>query len=346
MKLVQQTGRRNRMIFHLFFSIAVLAFLLTGMYLLYAFGFRFSNPASAITDCLFFLLCIYIGRWLCSNWYLKKQFVLFIIYTLLAIVFLATGKWLLFKYIFNHPNAGFFELSRDVMPFFLIGLVLGILLKLIRASLQKELLDAHIKTEQKAIEFSLLQSQLSPHFLFNVLNNLYGIAIDEQQRIPSLLLKLSSLLRYSVYSGKRTFVPLSEELEYICNYLDFEQIRISDRLVLKADIPAINEPSITIAPMVMIVFVENAFKHAKNTLTEKVYISIVVKIIHNYIYFSVVNSCSENAEKDEMLKENSGIGLANTVKRLSLLYGDKYSLKQYRENDQYHIDLTLKIKNE
>ncbi|MEO6731968.1 MAG: histidine kinase [Ferruginibacter sp.] len=316
------------------------------MYLFYTLGFRFSSLASAFTDCLFFLFCIYMGRWLCSWWYLKRRFALFIIYTLLTIVLLAISKWLLVKYVFNKPNTGFFELSRDVMPFFLIGLVLGMLLKLIRASIQKELLDAHIKTEQKAIEFNLLQSQLSPHFLFNVLNNLYGIAIEEQDRIPSLLLKLSNLLRYSVYSGKRTFVPLKEELEYICNYLDFEQIRISDRLILKTDIPKINDPAITIAPMILIVFVENAFKHAKNTLTEKVHISIALKVIDNYIYFSVINSYRENPDKDEVLNESSGIGLANTIKRLSLLYGNDYIFKQYQENDQYHIDLTLKIKKQ
>ncbi len=332
------------MVFHLAFCFVMLMFLLIGIYLLYTFGFRVSSIPSAITDCLFFLLCIYSGRWLCS-WYLKDRLALFIAYTLLTVLGLAGIKWVLFKYLFNHPNAGFFELSRDVMPFFLIGLVLGILLKLIRASIQKELLDAHIKTEQKAMEFNLLQSQLSPHFLFNVLNNLYGISIDKHERIPGLLLKLSGLLRYAVYSGKKNFVPLKEELEYISNYLDFEQIRISDRLVLKKNIAKVDDTLITIAPMVLIVFVENAFKHAKNTLTEKVFISIELKVVDNLIHFTVVNSYRETTGTDEILDEISGIGLANTIKRLSLIYGDDYRLKQYQENHQYKIDLTLKIKN-
>jgi sensor histidine kinase YesM len=345
MKLIQHFSKKNKVIFHLVFSIVVLAFLTAGMYLLYVLGFRYRSLISAFTDCLFFLLCIYTGRWLCREWYLKKKFTLFVIYTLLTIILLAVCKWLLFKYAFNNPYAGFFELSREVMPFFLIGLGLGILLKIIRSSIQKELFDAHIKTEQKAVEFNLLQSQLSPHFLFNVLNNLYGIAIEEQQRIPALLLKLSSLLRYSVYSGKKNFVPLKEELEYIHNYLNFEQIRISDRLILKTSLPEIIDPATTITPMILIVFVENAFKHAKNTLTEKVYISIALKLIDNFIYFSVVNSFSEHTDKNDVLDTGSGIGLANTIKRLSMLYGDDYTLKQYQANDQYHIDLILKIKN-
>ena len=101
--------------------------------------------------------------------------------------------------------------------------------------MQKELQEARAKAQQKESEFNLLQSQLSPHFLFNVLNNLYGISIEEHQRIPGLLLKLSNLLRYSVYGFKKQFVMLTEEVDYIKNYIEFEQIRISDRLVLTTD---------------------------------------------------------------------------------------------------------------
>lgn len=344
MKPVRYLIRGNRFLFHLVFCAGVVAFLFLGMYLLYLAGFRFHNLTSALTDCFFFLLCIYTGRWLCSL-YLRSRLAFFTAYTFVAVAGLAFIKWLLVRYIFNNPYAGFFELTRDVMPFFLIGVIMGILLKLISISMQKELEDARLKAEHKEMEFNLLQSQLSPHFLFNTLNNLYGISIEEHQRIPSLLLKLSHLLRYSVYGAKKMFVPLKEELEYIQTYIDFEQIRISDRLVFKTDIESIDSPDIKIAPSVLIVFIENAFKHAKNTLSQEILISLSLKIVGNFIQFAVTNSYDEEGGKD-LMSASSGLGLANTLKRLELIYGDNYELKQYSENGNYHVTLNLRIKQD
>lgn len=208
--------------------------------------------------------------------------------------------------------------------------------------MRRQLQDAQAATEQKQTELNLLQSQLSPHFLFNTLNNIYGISIDRDERVPGLLLKLSNLLRYSLYDTKKPFVPLKEELEYIGNYIDFEKIRISDRLLLKTDIEPVSDTSIKIAPMVLIVFIENAFKHAKNTLEQEIYIDIALKISGNFILFSVKNSHNSNADKTNNLDESSGIGLANTVKRLELLYGKDYGLKQFSETCEYIVQLTLK----
>lgn len=343
MKTAQYIIRENKFLFHLIFSFAVIGALLLGMYLLYLSGFRFHNSLSALTDCFFFLLCIYAGRWLGSQ-YLKSKLSLFMICAVVAVAGLAFIKWLLVRYIFNNPHAGFFELTRDVMPFFLIGLVMGILLKLIRASMQKELHDAELKAAQKTMEFNLLQSQLSPHFLFNVLNNLYGVSIEDHRRIPPLLLKLSHLLRYSVYGGKQRFVPLKDELDYIRTYIDFEQIRISDRLVLDMAIGSVNDPEIKIAPSVLIVFIENAFKHAKNTLDQKIFIRISLTISGNFICFHVVNSYDKDRNSENTPSESSGLGLVNTLKRLGLIYGDDYELKQYGENGYYHVKLNLPIK--
>lgn len=345
MKHFQHLTMKNKGLFHLVFCLTVLVFLSLGMYLLYISGFRFRNPASAIADCFLFLLCIYTGRWLCLL-YLKYKLFYFLFYLLFAVAGLAIAKYVFFKYVFNHPGAGFFELSRDVMPFFLIGLVTGILLKFVRTSMQKELREAHIQTEQKAMEFSVLQSQLSPHFLFNVLNNLYGISIDEHKRIPPLLLKLSSLLRYSVYGAKKAFAPLQEELDYIQHYVEFEKIRISDRLVLKTDLEKVQDPGIKIAPLVLIVFIENAFKHARNSPDKEIFINISLRILGNFICFTVLNSYDKEEREDGIPDENSGLGLVNTIRRLELIYGPDYTLKRSAENGQYKIELTLKHANE
>lgn len=345
MKTVQQILSGKKLTVHLIFSLSVLAGLGMGVYLMHWQGYRFENLWSTTIDCLFFLLCIYTGRWLFGRWYLRQQFAPFIGYALLSSLGILVLKWLAVRYVFQHPFAELWELGISIMPFFLIGLIIGMLLKLIRATLQKELQEAHIKAEQKQSEFNVLQAQLSPHFLFNVLNNLYGISIEEHERIPALLLKLSNLLRYSVYSAKKPFVPLAEELAYIQNYVDFEQIRISDRLLLKMDIAPVVGHTIKIAPLVLIVFVENAFKHAKNTLVPQIQISISLKVSDNFICFAVSNSYQSENQSDQLLNEESGVGLANTLRRLDLVYGTDYELKQEAANDVYTVELRVKIKS-
>jgi LytS/YehU family sensor histidine kinase len=327
---------------HLLFCCAVLASLFLGMWLLHLAGFLFKDLSSAISDCFFFLFCIYCGRWL-GLLYLKRQILVVLVVALFTVIGLSVIKWLLYVFIFGHLTAGYLELTRELMPFFLVGVVMGVLLKLVSYSIQKELKVEQLKVEQKTMAFNLLQSQLSPHFLFNVLNNLYGISITEHERIPPLLLKLSQLLRYSVYGHKKQYVALTEELEYINTYLDFEQIRISDRLVLETDIAAAIPPNGCIAPSVLIVFVENAFKHAKNSLDGKIFISLSLKVSGEFIHFEVRNSYSEN--EPVVLAESSGLGLSNTLKRLELLYGDDYELNASGENGFYTVAFKLKIKS-
>jgi sensor histidine kinase YesM len=343
MKPIRQLLSGNKLVLHTLFSTGVLALLLIGLYFLHVSGFRFET-GQALVNCLFFLLCIYTGRWLCQFFYLRNRFVLFIFSSLAAFILLTFIEYLLLKYPFHHPYVGFLELFRGDMPFFLAGVVLGMLLKLISASMRKELQDAQIKAEQKESEFNLLQSQLSPHFLFNVMNNLYGISMTEPARIPPLLLKLSGLLRYSVYGGKKTFVPLKEELDYIQGYIEFELIRMSDRLNLVVDIESIIDPAIQIAPQVLIVFLENAFKHAKNTIKPEIDIDLSLKIEGNFICLEVSNSYEPDKSGHDLAGESSGLGLPNTLKRLELLYGRDYRLEQHAENGLYHIELNLKIK--
>ena len=125
--------------------------------------------------------------------------------------------------------------------------------------------------------------------------------------------------------------------------MDFEQIRISDRLSLVVRIDPV-DPGIQIATQVLIVFVENAFKHSKNTLNPEIEILISLRIIDNFICFKISNSFGQEKNRDELLNENSGLGLANTLKRLDLLYGSDYRLAQYADKGFYHTELSLSIK--
>jgi LytS/YehU family sensor histidine kinase len=343
MKMAEKIMQTKNITIHLLFCILLLIVFYTGIWSLNMAGFSFGSAFMIFTRFVFFLVCVYTGRWLCIQWYLKHKLLYFASSTVVCCFLIALLWWLVVKHLFNYQDAGLIEVLISALPVFIIGVGLGILFKIIRVTIQKQIQDAQTLTRQKQSELDLLQSQLSPHFLFNTLNNLYGISIAHHERVPELLLKLSNLLRYSVYDTKKQFVSLQDEITYINNYIDFEQIRISDRLLLEKDIAPVCNNSILVAPMIFIVFIENAFKHAKNSL-EKIYISITLKVSGNTIEFSTANSYNNSIEKQNIINEHSGLGIANTIKRLDLLYGKDYTLQQCVESNRYNVHLALKIK--
>jgi len=223
-------------------------------------------------------------------------------------------------------------------------LALGVFLVLSREALRRQMIEMEISDQQKQSELDLLRSQLSPHFLFNTLNNLYGLSLSHHEKMPSLLLKLSDLLRYSVYDTKQRFVPLNDELGYIWNYIELEKIRFGERLRLNLDIERVPGTVVKIAPMLLIVFVENAFKHSKNTYDDTVTIDIKLKLLQDTIIFSVSNSCDYDKWLSNELEKKTGIGVTNTVRRLDLLYPDEYKLEYRMEKNIYYLNLELKVK--
>jgi len=329
------------LIIHAIFSMAVVMLVYTGLY--YYYRGIFNQTFLTAFACLLFLACAYTGRWLCQTFYLRHKPFHFSLYTVLSMMAIVIIWPLFAKRVFYSPG-DIIEFTVTTVPFFIISLVMGIFIKLTRASVQRQIQEARISAEQKQSELNLLQSQLSPHFLFNTLNNMYGISITQHERVPALLLKLSDLLRYSVYDTKKPFVSVKEELEYIYNYISFEKLRISDRLVLQTDIETITDPNITITPMVLIVFIENAFKHAKNTLNQKIYVGIGLKIAGSDILFTVKNSYSHAKQEANTIHTSSGLGVANTIRRLNLLYEGDYELNQFVKDNLYIVELRLKIK--
>jgi len=228
------------------------------------------------------------------------------------------------------------------LPFVSLSLAIGVIFRLFFAALEQRLREAEAMATQSRSELQLLQSQLSPHFLFNTLNSLYGLSINDHNKVPALLLKLSDLLRYSVYDVKEMFVPLNSEITYIQNYIDFEKLRIGERLQMKTMIGPVSDKNIHIAPMLLIVFIENAFKHAKNTNSKTINIEISLQTWENCILFVVKNSYEEQAVKKP--DAHSGLGLDNTLKRLKALYPGEHQLQIEKKDDQYSVNLQLMVK--
>ncbi|MDB5228265.1 MAG: hypothetical protein JWN78_2458 [Bacteroidota bacterium] len=195
------------------------------------------------------------------------------------------------------------------------------------------------KQRRIELELEFLKSQVSPHFLFNTMNNLYGLSVVKSDLLPSLMLQLSDLLRYSLYETNQTFVPLEKEIKYIRNYIDLEKIRIGERLEVNIhfDEPAID--GIKIAPIILIVFVENSFKHSRNLLNEKIKIDFELSFKDDWIIFKTTNNFSP-AEKDV----NSGIGIENVRKRLAHLYPDEHTIEINTSDNIYTSVIRIKAR--
>lgn len=291
----------------------------------------------------YFFVCVYTGRWICKTWLLKNKLILFSIFTILGFIVLLYGGRLILNTFLPLNRKTIDEFFFAVTPLFIAGMLIGIFTPMIKAMLQNKIMESKKIAEQKQGELSLLQSQLSPHFLFNTLNNLYAISIAQHEKMPGLLLKLSDLLRYSVYETRHPFIPLREEVKYINNYISFEKIRIGERLNLRTDIEGIDSTETKIAPMLLIVYIENAFKHSKNSLDKTIFIDISLKTIDTNIVFSITNSYN-GLKGSKGVSTDGGLGLDNVKKRLELLYANEYLLNEEKFENSYSVTLKLKTK--
>ncbi|MBF9254007.1 histidine kinase [Pontibacter sp. 172403-2] len=194
-------------------------------------------------------------------------------------------------------------------------------------------------------ELKILKAQIHPHFLFNTLNSLYSLTLKKSDNAPEVVLKLSSLMDYMLYEANAAEVPLEKELAYIRNYISLERIRYGARV----DISYTESGSIAgrqIAPMLLLPFVENAFKHGVSTETTNAWVRIDVKMQDNLLVLLVENcKCGDNTRKSPR-DMASGIGLKNLQRRLELLYDGCFTLETEDETDSYAARLELDLGEE
>ncbi|MEA5258421.1 histidine kinase [Arcicella aquatica] len=299
--------------------------------------FKNNDDEIALISTILLLIGVFVGRFLASLWQ-RKHISNLVFIVLIGLTFaLIVSLMPIIDTLITHQE--FLVVAIALIIYFVISILIGLLIKLTRMRTEQKLDVANTSALHSQSELQLLQSQLSPHFLFNTLNNLYGLSLTDHQKIPNLLLKLSDLLRYSVYDAKDIMVPLTEEINYIKNYIDFEKIRLGVRLNLKTDFEESNpQKPFKIAPMLLIVFVENAFKHSKNSLDNVINIEINLKTWGNSILFSVVNS-HNNIYNDK--QKHSGFGLDNVKKRLDLIYKGEYDLEINETTTNYEVKLRI-----
>ena len=193
-----------------------------------------------------------------------------------------------------------------------------------------------LKNEQTQAELLHLRSQSNPHFFFNTLNNLYGLTIKNSKQAPEVILKLSEMMRYTIYQGEKSSVTIKNEITYLENYIELHKIRYKKSVLITFN-HTIDE-TLTIAPLLSINLLENAFKHGVDTLEEDAFIKISLTSDAKVIYFFIENNFDET-EKNQ----TKGIGLTNLKRRLSLLYPKKHTLKFTRLNNIYNVTLKISL---
>ncbi|WP_378187581.1 sensor histidine kinase [Aquimarina sp. W85] len=186
-----------------------------------------------------------------------------------------------------------------------------------------------LRKEKNKAELLHLQSQVNPHFFFNMLNNLYGIVDKDIDKSKALILKLSELMRYSIYEGEKKWVSLEEEIAYLKNYIALHQMRYHKSIAIRftTDIKVNN---VKIMPLLYIILLENAFKHGAENLREGAYIYIDIQANKKTVDFKVEN----NFDGSQPIK-SKGIGLKNLKRRLALAYPEKHKLTIINDEDVF-----------
>lgn len=205
--------------------------------------------------------------------------------------------------------------------------------------LRKMMKLKEVENKQLKVELNLLKAQVNPHFLFNTLNNLYGLITQNQnQQASDVTLKLADLMRYLLESSKSDVVSLKKEIQFLEDYLSLEKIRLSQKTDIKFTVSGFNK-ELFVAPMLFIPLVENAFKHGLNTISADSYAHFSLSVQGNELFFEAINSVGKSPENSE----KSGTGLENLNKRLQLIYPQKHQLDIEQTSNQFKVILHIQL---
>jgi len=193
-----------------------------------------------------------------------------------------------------------------------------------------------LKAEKAKAELLLLKSQINPHFFFNTLNNLYGLVVEKSDQAPEVVLKLSNMMRYTIYEGREEVVPLTNEIAYLENYIELHKIRYQQKVDIRFTQQLTEDYKI--APLLFIILLENAFKHGVERMREGAYIQVDLTAERNRIAFTIENNFKPSATEKPV-----GIGLENLSKRLKHIYPNRHELQIEQQASIYKVHLRIDL---
>ncbi len=223
-----------------------------------------------------------------------------------------------------------------------IGFVSGIAtsIKLVRLQVaaiekEKQLIKQNLESEIK-----FLKNQVNPHFLFNTLNNIYALARKQSDKTADAIMKISKIFRYMLHETGKNFISIGEEIKMIQDYIGLQKLRYNERLVIRFS-TQIDNDSLIISPLLLLPFVENAFKHGASECSSDSYIHMSLVTFDHQLRFEIQNNKNDDATS---AAENSNIGLLNIRRQLELLYGD-YEMRVTNKKDFFKVVLNVNLKS-
>lgn len=337
--------KKFEIVIHLLFWLYILT---QELYVLFMYNVSWYYPYLVVIIMVFHLMLFYFVYFYLFRWFVEMRhkwlgviaaaaivflYVQFRVYTIIGFekyVFLLPAD--IYMSEFNFSN--YYNETRST-------LILGVYATLIKFSVQwykDQKRKSELKMEKQASELALLKSQINPHFLFNTLNNIYSLVYQKSDTAPSAVLKLSEIMRYTLYETNVDRVPLKDEIEYIKNYIELQSLRYQKKDVIRMNIECDGNEKY-ISPMLLIPFIENAFKHSDKG-NGKPPINLDLLCSGEKILFSIENYYLR--EKTISKDKNGGIGLTNVKRRLDLIYCENYKLDINKSENKFSVKLELK----
>jgi len=241
---------------------------------------------------------------------------------------------LYFIYVISNPEI--------LVVFLTISMMLPLIYLIHDRAKQKQYID-HLHQETLKAELSLLKSQINPHFFFNTLNNLYGLAVEKSDLTEEVIYRLSQMMRFTIYDGRKHTVSVKDEIAYLENFIELNQLRHQHRLDIQFS-QKNTDLEQRIPPLLFINLVENAFKHGVDTLTKDQFIHFEFTTNKQCISFAITNNFDKQVlEKNKQQRGEGGLGLDNLKRRLTLLFPNKYQLHAKASNNTYTATVTIDL---
>ena len=329
----------NTFLLHLIFWVLVI------IYFAWGFGLNI-DPKTSFVNALFYLpghiIMVYSLLYFLVPRYLLNQKFLHFFLGLLVLILICSFYTIIAQLSVNNVRelqGVTLSVGRNILPFIHVGAIAASI-KLLKYWYVQKKQTIEAEHQKTAAELKLLKAQLHPHFLFNTLNNLYSHTLDYSPKSPEIVLRLSSLLRFMIYESNVAKIPLKKEIELLQNYISLEQLRYGDRLDMSISIYG-NIEDYQIAPLILLPFLENSFKHGTSRQIDQCWISLNLSMTDSNLEFKLVNSIDSNHNVEEI--KAGGVGLQNVIRRLQLLYKNNFKIETVKMDEVFIVNLNLAL---
>jgi two-component system LytT family sensor kinase len=357
-RIVESVYTRSAL--HFFFWVIMYLFVI---YLkLPLLGLSFEKTAFLVIKDIGVIATIFyfISYYIIPRVLLKKKFLFLLGCLLLVYYFYATAIFLDFIFtpkIFELTARGYLDYSnrilsagyRGILSFQNVAEILldlsyllspALIVKLFITLLKLNMQALKLEKDNLNLELAFLKAQINPHFLFNTLNNVYSLALHKSDRTSDVVLKLSGLMRYTLYDSSIPKVPLNDEVNFFMNYIELERLRHSDRVKITFSMTGVYA-DLFIAPLIVFPFIENAFKHGINNSVKDSWVDVNLSAQGSTLFLVIRNSVFPHPPLSE---DVGGIGVANSKKRLNLLYANKHTFEVKEDSNTFSVYLSINLR--